>query len=255
MALARALLVADVVHQRLTPKRHRLSYKVYYLCLPVGALASAANRIFSINRFNLFSFRERDHGFGGQGSEAWALGVLEQHGLATYGDGTIELVTMPRLFGYGFNPVSFWFCRDREGALRAVIAEVNNTFAERHAYLLAHENAAPITDQQWLESRKIFHVSPFLEVKGSYRFRFHDGAERTGVWIDYYGEDGDLVLRTSLVGRRHTLAARSLLACFFRYPLVTFKVIGMIHVHALRMVAKGFTYYRKPPLTAPEVSR
>lgn len=112
-----------------------------------------------------------------------------------------------------------------------------------------------LTDQQWLQSEKLFHVSPFLEVKGSYRFRFHDGDERIGVWIDYHDAQGALVLATSLVGTRQPLSTRSLLRCFFRYPLVTFKVIAMIHVHALRMVARGFTYHRKPPLTAPEVSR
>lgn len=255
MALARALVVADVVHQRVTPKRHKLAYRVYYLCLPLHALASAANRIFSINRPNLYAFYEKDHGFGVATCEGWARKVLAEHGLAQACDGQIELLSMPRLFGYGFNPVSFWFCRDAAGRLCAVIAEVNNTFGERHAYLLANADHGIITDQQWLGAKKIFHVSPFLEVKGSYRFRFHDGENRLGVWIDYLGEDGEAVLHTSLVGTRRTLSARSLLRCFFRYPLVTFKVIGMIHVHALRMVAQGFTYHRKPPLTAPEVSR
>ena len=255
MALARALVVADVAHRRVSPKPHALAYRVYYVCLPLQALASAANRIFSINRPNLFSFYEKRHGFGNNGCERWARDVLAEHGLAEVCRGTIELLTMPRVLGYGFNPVSFWFCRDELGALRAVIAEVNNTFGERHCYLLAHEDGSIITGQQWFNSQKLFHVSPFLEVRGSYRFRFHEGEERIAVWIDYLDDAGELVLNTSLVGTRRDLSARSLLACFFRYPLVTFKVIGMIHVHALRMVAKGFTYHRKPPLTAPEVSR
>lgn len=255
MALARALVVADVAHRRVIPKPHALAYRVYYICLPLHVLREAANRLFSINSPNLFSFYDKDHGFGGGSCESWARGVLTEHGLADVCTGTLELLTMPRVLGYGFNPVSFWFCRDGAGAIRAVIAEVNNTFGERHCYLLAHADGAPITDQQWLNARKLFHVSPFLEVCGSYRFRFHEGEARIAVWIDYFNEQGELVLNTSLVGMRRTLSARSLLACFFRYPLVTFKVIGMIHVHALRMVAKGFTYYRKPPLTAPEVSR
>jgi hypothetical protein len=255
MALERALLIADVAHRRVIPKPHALAYRVYYVCLPLQALAAAANRIFSINRRNLFSFHEKNHGFGNDGCEAWARHVLADYGLAEACNGSIELLTMPRLFGYGFNPVSFWFCRDGAGALRSVIAEVNNTFGERHCYLLAHADASVITDQQWLDTKKLFHVSPFLEVRGSYRFRFHDGDERLAVWIDYFDDAGALVLNTSLVGTRSPLSARSMLACFFRYPLVTFKVIGMIHVHALRMVAKGFRYHRKPPLTAPEVSR
>lgn len=255
MALTRALLVADVMHQRVAPKRHRLRYRVYYVCLPLQALAQAANRVFSINRANLFSFFEKDHGFGQQGCEAWARGVLAQHGLAEACSGDIELITMPRLLGYGFNPVSFWFCRDGQRRLRAVIAEVNNTFSERHAYLLAHADASVIDDRHWLAAEKIFHVSPFLKVEGSYRFRFHDGEAKTAVWINYLDAAGEVVLHTSLAGTRQPLSTISLLGCFVRYPLVTFKVIGMIHLHALRMVVKGFTYHRKPPLTAPEISR
>lgn len=255
MGLARGLLVADVVHQRVAPRRHQLAYRVYYVCLALQALASAANRVLGVNRYNLFSFFERDHGFGDNGCEAWARHVLQQYGLASVCDGAIELITMPRLFGYAFNPVSFWLCRDAGGALRAVIAEVNNTFSERHAYVLANDDSSVITDQQWLETTKVFHVSPFLQVSGSYRFRFHGGHEKTGIWIDYLDEAGQLVLHTSMVGKRRNLSARSLLACFLRYPLVTIKVIGMIHVHALRMMIKGFTYHRKPPLTASEVSR
>ena len=255
MALARALLVADVVHQRVMPKPHRLAYRVYYVCLPLHAIASAANRLFSVNRLNLFSFFERDHGFGTSGCEAWVRQVLQQYDVADACNGAIELITMPRLFGYAFNPVSFWLCRDQRGDLRAVIAEVNNTFSERHAYLLANDDASTITDQQWLETSKVFHVSPFLNVTGSYRFRFHDGHDKTGIWIDYHNAEGQLVLHTSMVGKRRNLGTRSLLGCFFRYPLVTLKVIGMIHVHALRMVMKGFTYHRKPALTASEVSR
>lgn len=255
MALARGLLVANVTHRRLSPRPHHLAYHVYYVCLPVRALASAANRLFSINRGNLFSFRERDHGFAPQGGAAWAQQLLVEHGLAEACHGDIELITMPRVLGYGFNPVSFWFCRDGQRRLRAVIAEVNNTFGERHAYLLAHENAAVLSDQDWLRAGKVFHVSPFLTVTGSYRFRFHDGEEKTGIWIDYYNDQGQLVLQTAMVGRRYNLSARRLAWCFVRYPLVTFKVIGMIHVHAIRMLIKGFTYHRKPPLAAPEVSR
>jgi len=254
MAMTRALLVADVVHHRHTPRQHRLCYRIYYLCFPLRAMASLANRVLSLNRGNLFSFYEKDHGFDPRGCEIWARTVLAEHGLTAYCSGDIELLTMPRVMGYAFNPVSFWFCLNEAGTPVAVIAEVNNTFGERHAYLLAHPDGAEITNQHWLESSKVFHVSPFLEVRGQYPFRFHHSAERIGVWIDYF-DAGNHVLSTSLVGSRGPLTARSLVACFFRHPLVTLKVIAMIHVQALRMVLKGFRYYPKPPLTAPEVSR
>lgn len=255
MALARGLLVANVVHNRLVPKPHRLAYRVFYLCLPVQALMTAANALFSINKWNLLSFREADHGFGGAGSEAWSRAVLKEHGLDAACNGVVELITMPRVLGYAFNPVSFWFCRNVGGALCAVIAEVNNTFGERHAYLVANADAAPISGDQWLEARKVFHVSPFLDVAGRYRFRFRESADATAVWINYFDDNGHMVLSTSLVGRRHEFSTRSALGCLVRFPLVTLKVIVMIHWEALRMFSKGFSVRRKPPLTGPDVSR
>ena len=99
-------------------------------------------------------------------------------------------MTMPRLFGYVFNPVSFWFCRDRDGRLRAVLCEVNNTFGEHHCYLVHHDDRRPIEADAWLDGRKAFHVSPFLPVEGSYRFRFRLDAERAHVDVNYHDDAG-----------------------------------------------------------------
>lgn len=255
MALERALVVADITHRRVTSKRHKFAHRVYYVCLPLHALNSAANCIFSINKFNLFSFYENDHGFNNQSCENWARSVLAEQEIGEICDGNIELLTMPRLIGFCFNPVSFWFCKDKTGRLRAVIAEVNNTFGERHSYLLAHENTSVITDQHWLKTRKIFCVSPFLEVCGSYRFRFRIDKDRIAVWINYHDNQDVLVLKTSLMGRRWELSAGSMCGCFFRYPLVTLKVIIMIYFHALCMITKGFRYYRKSIFTKPTIGQ
>jgi DUF1365 family protein len=244
MALDNGLLIADVAHTRLLPKKHALKYKVYYLCFPLSKMQQIASKLLSLKGWNLFGFREGDHGFGEQSCETWVRSLLAEWKLPE-ADGDVVLLTMPRVLGYGFNPVSFWFCLDKSGALRAVVSEVNNTFNERHCYLCFHEDHRPITSNDWLESEKVFHVSPFLKVRGKYAFRFAYSEQKIGVWIDYY-DNGEKVLITSLVGKRSELSDRSLMHAFFRYPLVTLKVIGLIHYHALRLVMKGIKYNRKP---------
>jgi DUF1365 family protein len=244
VALNNGLLISDVSHTRLSPKRHTLRYKVYYLCFPLCSLREISSRLLSVDRFNLFSFFQKDHGFHSSHAENWARDVLSQRGLDK-ADGEIVLLTLPRLFGYAFNPVNFWFCLDKAGALRAVIAEVNNTFGERHAYVCAHQDQHIIDKDDWLQNEKCFHVSPFLQVRGQYHFRFAYGEERIGVWIDYY--DGDeKILLTSVTGKRETLDDKNLLRCFFCYPAITFKVTAMIHYHALKLVMKGIKYRTKP---------
>ncbi len=252
MALANGLMVADVFHKRLHPKEHALLYHVYYLCLPMSRLKEAAGRLLKLDRFGLMSFRARDYGFGAKG-EAWAREILAQHQL-NQADGELVLLTMPRILGYAFNPVSFWFCLDEQGSLRAVISEVNNTFGERHAYLSFHDDGRVITKDDVLTSRKIFHVSPFMQVEGHYEFRFAYEEQKIGVWIDYFDNQRKMLI-TSMVGKRTSLDDKSLLICFFKYPLVTLKVIMLIHIHALKLVVKGIKYHVKPKPPAEEISR
>ena len=253
MALNNALLIAEVSHQRLLPKKHALRYTVYYLCFPLSQMQKLAGRFLSLSRFNLFGFYQRDHGFKPITCETWIRSILAEHTL-TEANGEVVLLTMPRVLGYAFNPVSFWFCLDNKGALRAVLSEVRNTFGERHCYLSYHDYHRPISKDDWLESKKVFHVSPFLEIKGHYRFRFAYSEEKIGAWIDYHdGENKTLI--TSLVGKRHPLTDGALLRCFFRYPLVTLKVIFLIHMHALKLVLKGIRYHNKPPLNTEEITR
>jgi DUF1365 family protein len=206
-----------------------------------------------VDRGNLFSYRQRDHGAPDQPNEDWMRGVLNDWGV-DQADGEIELLTMPRLLGYVFNPVSFWFCKDADGQLRAVLCEVRNTFGEKHCYLCYHDDQRPIGEQDWLISRKVFHVSPFMEIRGEYRYRFVLRDDRVGVWINHVTEEGDM-LYTSLTGRRVPLTSRRLLGCFVRFPLITFKVIGLIHWQALKLVAKGMTYHRKPSPPQQEITR
>lgn len=254
MALENALFVADVAHARQRPRRNAFRYKVWYICFDLGDKdALEAVPFFSVNRFNLFSFFDRDHGAKDiTDAKTWAREVLTRFGVVE-ADGKIVLLTMPRLLGHVFNPVSFWFCFGKDESLRAVIAEVNNTFGDRHSYLVRHEDHRPILPSDEFHAEKVFHVSPFMDMSGSYRFRFNYGEDKIGIWIDHADDDG-VLLSTSVTGKRSALNARSLIYCFFRYPLVTLKVIGLIHFQALVLVLKKIRYYPRPAPPPEDVS-
>jgi len=254
MAIAGGLLVADVVHTRHRPKHHHLHYRVYYLCVALADVARLTQLwVMRHNAFGLFSFYDRDHAPENETPDTWIRAALAEWNITT-ADGEIVLLTMPRILGYGFNPVSFWFCLDTAGALRAVLSEVRNTFGEKHCYLSFHDDGRIITHDEWLHAKKIFHVSPFMKVEGHYEFRFVYQPTRIGVWIDYFDAEGK-ILSTSVVGKRRDASSMALLFCFFRFPLVTLKVIGLIHYHALRLVLKGIRYHTKPTPPSTEISR
>ncbi len=238
-----------LLHVRLRPAQHKLSYGVFFLRLPLSKLDGLANTWLSLNRFNLLSFYTADYGpRDGSSLEAWMRKLLLAQGITT-ADGEIVLQTVPRMLGYVFNPISIWYCFDREGGLRAALAEVNNTFGERHNYLLAHADQRPIQPGDRLTAQKLFHVSPFCEVKGHYRFRFEQTAERAFAQIDYHdsaGED-DKLLITTWSGTPAELTGRTALAAFFGYPLMTFGVIARIHWHALLLWRKRVPWFSKPP--------
>ena len=253
MALARGLFSGVTAHARTRPRKHALRYRVYYLCFALSEMEQLKNRFLSLNRFNLFSFYASDHGRNGVAMGDWIAEIKRTHGLSA-ADGEVVLLTLPRVLGYVFNPVSFWFLLDREGQLRALLAEVNNTFGDRHSYLLHHDDQRVIAPGDRLSSRKVFHVSPFLEVAGRYEFRIDYRADAIDLAINHFDEDG-LLLATSLTGRRGPLDSGAMLRCFFAFPLMTFMVIGLIHYHALRLVLKGIRYRRRPLPPLEEVTR
>lgn len=251
MALIGAFLDAQVVHARHMPKKHTLNYRVWYLCAQVSELQALwALRWLSYNRPNFYTMRDGDYGIHPKQKIAdWPATIKADYGL-TAADGEVTFITMPRLLGYGFNPVSFWFYHDKNDAVRAVLAEVHNTFGERHCYLCRHADNRPITEHDWLHADKVFHVSPFMKVSGSYDFRFKLTAAEVAIRINY-NDNGQKMLSTSLIGQRQPLTNRRLFLAFFQYPLVTLKVILMIHWHAIRLMLKGIGYNNKPqPPTA-----
>lgn len=254
MALNNALLLTEVMHARQRPRRHVFRYGVYYLCFSLTEITQLSTRFLSLEKWNLFSFYRKDHASrDGASLEEWARSILAQFNITT-ADGDITLVTLPRVLGYVFNPVSFWFCHDRQGQVRAVISEVCNTFGERHSYISYHDDQHPILSHEWLRAEKLFHVSPFLPVKGYYLFRFTCNADKVHVIVNYHDDEG-LMLATSLTGSRVPLTSKQLLTCFFRYPLVTFKIIALIHAEAVRLLFKGACYHSKPLPPTVEVSR
>ncbi|MDB5815535.1 MAG: cyclopropane fatty acid synthase [Rhodocyclales bacterium] len=224
------------MHARHAPVRNRFSYGLFTLCLPLSKLAELRLPLFSINRFNLLAFHERDHGArDGSPLLPWIRELLTRHDLAQVADGEVMLQTLPRLFGYVFNPVSFWYCLDHDGQIRAVLAEVNNTFGGHHNYLIAHADGRAIENDDVLSARKILHVSPFFPVRGEYRFRFSQHNACLGVALDYY-DGGMKMLSTRLSGRPLPLTTRNLLAAWMRCPLLTLGVIARIHWQALRLL-------------------
>ena len=246
------IMFGKVMHARLFPKRNKFRYRMYYLEL---TLASLQDVPIARNRFGLLSFYDKDHGpRDGSPLEPWARSILNKYGLADVCNGTISLITLPRVLGYVFNPVSFWVCRDKDGHIRAVICEVHNTFGEYHSYICAHDDRRPITEKDTLEGEKLFHVSPFIIREGRYKFRFDLRDAHFGIWIDYYAPNGNKQLLTSLTGKREPLNKAALRKAFWRYPLVTFKAIFLIHWQAFKLIGKGIKYIPKPAQRAKSTS-
>lgn len=252
--IAFGLLKAKVHHKRYFPKENSFNYGVYYVCAPYSALKAFSCSIFSHNRFNLFSHYSKDYGKrDGSNPSTWVDEALLACGAPAAG-GEKVLLTMPRVLGYAFNPVSFWFCFDENKALKAVLAEVNNTFGETHSYVVAHDDAREILATDTFNTQKQFHVSPFMEREGSYEFRFDYKPQSIGVWIDYY-VNGEKKLATSVLGTRQSLDTISLLRAFFSLPMVTLKVVVMIHFQAIKIWLKGMKYIRKPEQQKERISK
>ncbi len=255
---------ANVVHKRLKPSVNQFSYRIFYLCFDIAKIENLASKFLSLNRFNLFSFYFCDHGNrDGSSLEVWIRGILRDKNLDQLVK-KIYLMTHPRVLGYVFNPVSFWFCCDENDDLIAVLAEVSNTFGENHNYLIFNSNHAPIEQNQWFVAKKEFHVSPFFNVEGVYKFRFifpkiskdllSKNAKNIAVEIDYFGNDGAKNLLTSVVCRRVQLNDFSLLRGFFVIPFMTMKVVFLIHWQAIKIIFKKVKYIKKPAPTAHKIT-
>ncbi len=227
----KSLYRASIFHRRKKPKLNEFSYKGFYIRFDINKLEELKGSIFGLNRFNLFSFYEKDHGYRDQRSlESWAKSQLAK--AKVEGCDRIELQTFPRVMGYVFNPVSFWFCFKKNEVL-AVICEVNNTFGESHNYLIRGNQG---------ELPKDFHVSPFFPVEGKYRFNFE---HENQVVINYF-QDDELSLETSIKGAAIEWSFKNFLKLFIQYPLYTFMVVVLIHLQAIKLWFKKATFYTLP---------
>jgi len=239
------LLCANVMHERLRPVRHRFIYPVFCLRLNLDALPRLQRWWFGIDRWRLLSLRRRDYGpHDGSELAPWMRARLREAGL--FADGEIWLQTFPRVFGYAFNPVSFWLCHDRAGDLRALLAEVNNTFGERHAYLMAAPDGGPILPVTTLHCRKVLHVSPFCRVEGNYEFRVRTAPDTAFVGITYHDVDGPLI-RTAIGGRLLPFARGAVLGALLRQPWMTLAVVARIHWQALRLWLRNVPFFGRCP--------
>ena len=239
------LATGTVRHLRLRPRRHGFDYPTWFLLLPLRRLRAQPTAALPRNRAGWASFHDRDHGDGRDDCLAWLDDFVRAQGVHD-ALGEVWLHTYPRILGYAFKPVSFWYCERTDGSLAAIVAEVNNTFGGRHCYLL---HGPQLGWGRELTAGKAFHVSPFNQIEGRYRFRFMrtaagsaHGAARTVARIEYDDAQGPLLL-TSVSGQLAPLTAASLRAAVWHMPLLTLGVIARIHWQALRLLAKKVPFF------------
>jgi len=237
---ASALYRGQVMHRRMRPKAHMLTYRVFWLLLDLAEIDRLNRRVrlVSHNRFNLLSFHDRDHGDGSGAAlrpqvEAW----LARAGVDTAG-GPIRLLTMPRVLGYVFNPISLFYCHHADGRLAAVVYEVTSTFGVRHTYLIP----VPAIDQADGAIRqcaaKALHVSPFMSMEMDYEFRGHVPGERLELTIDGMDSRG-LLITAAMSAARWPLKDDVVLSAVAAMPFLTLKVVAAIHWEALKLWVKG----------------
>ncbi len=249
MALKNKLIESKVMHARKLVKENRFVYKAPYILISENNIPKS-NIVFGVNKpaFTMLSFKQ----FGdrsGKSPFVWVKKYLEKHKIES---NHIYLMTQPKQYGYVFNPVSFYFCM-KDNLLVAVLAEVNNTFGQTHSYLIYDKTEGGVNKNKWYRAEKFFHVSPFLEVKGNYQFRFSFEKNKVGVWINYYKND-KLALLTSIIGHYKPLTTWQIFKTYTLNPFYAFKVIFLIHWQALILWKKKVGYYKKPNLPVRKVT-
>ncbi len=254
-----AIYEGTLTHKRLNGPDHAFAYPIYLHLLDLDEIDDVASRLrwFGRNRWKPVAFHDGDHlGRPGRSVKENLRALLADHGHAWPG-GRVSLLTHCRVFGYVFNPVSFYYCHRPDGHLAVVVAEVNNTFGDRHPYVLPVErarirDAAGGPRYEWVE-KKLMHVSPFYSLDGSYVWNFDVPGERASARVDVTRR-GERLFTASLVLRRVELCDASIRRVLLRYPLMTAKVIGAIHWEALKLWWKGAPFHSQPKYD-PESAR
>jgi len=250
MSLTSCIYEGSVVHERRRPKRHRLRYGVFSFLIDLDELPELDRkfRIFGYNRWAPFSFHDRDHGSTtGEALRPWVEERMREGGVEPDG-GAIRLLCYPRIFGYVFNPLSVFFCYQREGSLAAILYEVCNTYRERHTYVIPVDASNRAVIRQ--SCGKALYVSPFIAMEADYHFRIVAPEEQVKVVIRQEDADG-VVLAAAFRGDRISLDERALARCLARFPLMTAKIMTGIHWEAFKMWIKGFPVFSHSPAAAP----
>jgi DUF1365 family protein len=251
----------SVFHRRLIHPRYTFTYSVFNVLLDIDRIDELSRRLcfFSHNRFNLFSFYDRDHlpkharaECGTVNLRAWVEQGLRQHGIEL-GGGQVHLFCFPRILGFVFNPLSVWYCRDPAGELRAIVCEVRNTFGERHCYLLRHPENEVLDLSNAYHHPKRFHVSPFLPISGDYEFRFSPPADQLDVGIVWIENEKRAMVATQRM-RSQPVTDWTLLKTIMSMPFMTAKVVTAIHWQALKIWVRGAQFYKKPAPPKKEIS-
>ena len=246
IALVSGLYPGHVTHRRLRPREHRLSYRIWSMLIDLDELDTLDRRyrLFSVDRFNLVSFRRADRGDGSGQLRETIEAEMRAAGLSPDG-GPIRLLTMPRLLGRAFNPLSIFFCHRRSGEVAAILWEVDNTFGERHAYLLPAEADASGEIRQ--SCGKGFYVSPFMDMALTYRFRVSPPGETFVLVIDVEDAEGTLLTARHLA-RRCEMSDGALIRFVLAMPFQALGVVAGIHWEALKLWLKGIRLRARPPL-------
>jgi uncharacterized protein len=244
----------QVMHARLRPFRHRFAYSVFSMLVDLEELPAldARSKLFGYNRARLFSFQDKDHGArDGSSTLDWVRARLSEAGLGASGT-KVYAHCFPRILGYAFNPITIYFCHRADGKLGALLYEVKNTFGEQHGYLIAvdpdRDPAAPVVQR----CEKSFHVSPFIGMRATYRFRVDEPEARFAILIRQSVPEGELLIATH-VADRAPFSDSELAKVFFAYPLLTLKVVVGIHWEALKLWLKGAKYHSRPAPPAAAV--
>ena len=236
------LLEGKVRHRRARPFVYALEHDVFYVALDLDELDEVPRnvRLIGRNRRNVLSFRDGDHLDPPAVDLREAIREHLRAGGVDPAGWRLTLITNLRVFGYVFNPASFYLCRDRSGELQVVVVEVHNTHGERHLYTLRRPGAR---SEFSASMDKDFYVSPFIEMDGRYTVRVRDEPTRLRISINE-DQDGGLLLHTSVDLVRRPLSDRTVARMLLKNPFVTQKTIGLIHWHALRLWQRGARFHR-----------
>jgi len=233
----------NVIHKRFKPKEHFFKYKVFSLFIDLSELNELDDKLkfFSLNKFNLISFYEKDHGErDGSSLLSWVKLNLSNNNISTEKI-KIKLLCYPRILGYVFNPLSIFFIYDKDENLISILYEVKNTFGEQHTYVFKVESENKLIQNN---CSKQFHVSPFIEMNCNYFFRILNPGEKLSVIIDQYDQEGK-ILFASQDGKRSDLTSENLMNSYLKHPLMTFKIISAIHFEAFKLWIKGIKLVKK----------